>query len=202
MAGGLVGSQMSTVSTLIQSLYYDKHITEDPASLYVTDPYFDEKTGEFYHDGMKKPMPTFSDFHIKLEEYGIKNNDEEIKSLANTLRMFKKGGIYDMFDCYTSPNLNNLEDAPIITFNVSKLEENILRPIGMYVALSWTWEKFAKRNPHIKKRIVCDEAWMLVSKSMAGYEYTATFLETAARRIRKRNGGLLVASSKLYRICK
>ena len=99
-----------------------------------------------------------------------------------------------MFDCYTSPNLNNLEDAPIITFNVSKLEENILRPIGMYVALSWTWEKFAKRNPHIKKRIVCDEAWMLVSKSMAGYEYTATFLETAARRIRKRNGGLLVAS--------
>lgn len=194
MAGGLVGSQMSTVSTLIQSLYYDKHITEDPASLYVTDPYFDEKTGEFYHDGMKKPMPTFSDFHIKLEEYGIKNNDEEIKSLANTLRMFKKGGIYDMFDCYTSPNLNNLEDAPIITFNVSKLEENILRPIGMYVALSWTWEKFAKRNPHIKKRIVCDEAWMLVSKSMAGYEYTATFLETAARRIRKRNGGLLVAS--------
>ena len=25
---------------------------------------------------------------------------------------------------------------PIITFDVSKLEENILRPIGMYIALS------------------------------------------------------------------
>lgn len=194
MAGGLEGSQSSTVSTLIQQLYYDRHINEDPASLYVTDPYFDEKTGEFYHDGMKKPMPTFTDFHIKLEEYAIASDDREALQLSNTLKMFKKGGIYDMFDCYTSANLTNLKDSPIITFNVSKLEESILRPIGMYVALSWTWEKFAKQNPDIKKRIVCDEAWMLVSKSMAGSEYTATFLENAARRIRKRNGGLLVAS--------
>lgn len=194
MAGGLDGAQSSTVATLIQQLYYDRHINEDPASLYVTDPYFDEKTGEFYHDGMKKPMPTFTDFHIKLEEYGISQNDQSITQLANALRIFRKGGIYDMFDCYTSGTLTSLKDSPIITFNVSKLEESILRPIGMYVALSWTWEKFAKQNPHIKKRIVCDEAWMLVSKSMAGSEYTATFLENAARRIRKRNGGLLVAS--------
>ncbi len=64
----------------------------------------------------------------------------------------------------------------------------------MYIALSWTWEKFVKKNPHIKKRVVCDEAWMLVAKSMAGSEYSAKFLENAARRIRKRNGGLLVAS--------
>ena len=64
----------------------------------------------------------------------------------------------------------------------------------MYVALSWTWEKFVKKNPHIKKRVVCDEAWMLVSKNMAGSDYTAQFLENASRRIRKRNAGLLVAS--------
>ena len=64
----------------------------------------------------------------------------------------------------------------------------------MYVALTWTWEKFIKKNHHIKKRIVCDEAWMLVSKNMAGSDFTAQFLENASRRIRKRNGGLLVAS--------
>lgn len=194
MAGGMTGSQQSTSAGLLQQLYYDKKITEDPESLYVTEPYFDEVTKEFYHDGMKKPMPTFSDFHLKLEEYGIKNNDAEIKALASTLRMFKKGGIYDLFDCHTSPHLANFTNAPIVTFNVANLEENILRPIGMYIALSWTWEKFVKKNPHIKKRVVCDEAWMLVSKSMAGSEYSAKFLENAARRIRKRNGGLLVAS--------
>lgn len=194
MAGGLTQGQRSTCSSLLQQLYYDKNISSDPKSLYVTEPYFDNKTKVFYHSGMKKQMPIFSDFHRKVEEYAIKNNDEEMRNLAKTLLMFKKGGIYDMFDCYTSENLANFKNAPIVTFNVSQLEESVLRPIGMYVALSWTWEKFVKKNPQIKKRVVCDEAWMLVSKNMAGSEYTAQFLENAARRIRKRNGGLLVAS--------
>ena len=194
MGGGLTQGQRSTCATLLQQLYYDKNISKDPKSLYVTDPFFDNKTGVFYHEGMKKQMPRFSDFHRKVEEYAIKNNDREIAQLAKTLLMFKKGGIYDMFDCYTSEGLTNLKNSPIITFDVSKLEENILRPIGMYVALSWTWEKFVKKNPQNKKRVICDEAWMLVSPNMAGSEYTAQFLENAARRIRKRNGGLLVAS--------
>ena len=194
MGGGLTQGQRSTCATLLQQLYYDKNISRDPQSLYVSEPYFDHKTKVFYHEGMKKQMPTFSDFHRKVEEYSIKNNDREMNELAKTLLMFKKGGIYDMFDCYTSENLTNLKNSPIVTFDVSKLEENILRPIGMYVALSWTWEKFVKKNPQNKKRVVCDEAWMLVSPNMAGSEYTAQFLENAARRIRKRNGGLLVAS--------
>lgn len=194
MAGGLSQGQRSTCATLLQQLYYDKNISRDSESLYVTEPFFDHKTNLFYHEGMKKQMPTFSDFHRKVEEYAIKNNDIEMNDLGKTLLMFKKGGIYDMFDCYTSENLSNLKNSPIVTFDVSRLEENILRPIGMYVALSWTWEKFVKKNPQNKKRVVCDEAWMLVSPNMAGSAYTAQFLENAARRIRKRNGGLLVAS--------
>ena len=35
---------------------------------------------------------------------------------------------------------------------------------------------------------------MLVNKNMVGNQYTAQFLENCSRRIRKRNGGLLVAS--------
>ena len=194
MAGGLTQNQRSTCATLLQQLYYDKNISRDPKSLYITEPFYDKKQKVFYHEGMKKQMPTFSDFHNKVEEFSIKNRDLEMGNLAKTLQMFKKGGIYDMFDCYTSEDLSNLKNSPIVTFDVSKLEENILRPIGMYVALSWTWEKFVKKNPQNKKRVVCDEAWMLVSPNMAGSAYTAQFLENAARRIRKRNGGLLVAS--------
>lgn len=194
MAGGLTQNQRSTCATLLQQLYYDKNISRDPKSLYITEPFYDKKNNVFYHEGMKKQMPTFSDFHKKVEEFSIKNRDVEMGNLAKTLMMFKKGGIYDMFDCYTSEDLTNLKNSPIVTFNVSKLEENILRPLGMYVALSWTWEKFVKKNPQNKKRVVCDEAWMLVSPNMAGSAYTAQFLENAARRIRKRNGGLLVAS--------
>lgn len=194
MAGGLTPEQRSMVAHVLTELYHERGFSEHPKSLYVTEPYFDERTGEFYHDGMKKPMPTFSDFHEKLEQFAEQEQHEELKRLVNALRIFKKGGVYDLFDCYTSSDLTNLKDAPVLTFDVSRLEESVLRPIGMYVALSWTWEKFVKKNPKMKKRVVCDEAWMLMNRNMAGHEYTAQFLENTARRIRKRNGGLLVAS--------
>lgn len=193
MAGGLTREQSSLVAASIDEIYKERGFTEDPESLYVTDASFDAETGEFYHHGRKKPMPTFSDFHNKLEEMAVKEDSDDLKTLANALRMFKKGGVYDMFDCQTSGDID-FKNAPMITFDISKLEESILRPIGMYIALSWTWEKFIKKDPATKKRIVCDEAWMLVNKSMAGHEYTSAFLDKAARRIRKRNGGLLVAS--------
>lgn len=193
MAGGLTREQESLVSTVIAETYKDKGFTEDPKSLYITEPHFNEETGEFYHHGKKKPMPTFSDFHDKLQEYADKEKSEELQSLVNALRMFRKGGVYDMFDCQTSTEVD-FKNSPIITFDISQLEESILRPIGMYIALTWTWEKFIKKNPEVKKRIVADEAWMLVNKNMAGHEYTSAFLDKTARRIRKRNGGLLVAS--------
>jgi len=192
MAGGLTREQESLVSTVIADVYKDKGFTEDPKSLYILEPSFNAETGEFYHDGKKKLMPTFSDFHNKLVEYAEETDSEELKKLANALNMFKKGQVYDMFDCQTSIDINF--DDPIITFDISKLEESILRPIGMYIALTWTWEKFIKKNPKIKKRIIADEAWMLTNRNMAGHEYTSAFLNKAARRIRKRNGGLVVAS--------
>ncbi|WCF11722.1 DUF87 domain-containing protein (plasmid) [Paenibacillus thiaminolyticus] len=194
MAGGLNPEERSIVSSVIYELYEEQGFTDKRESLYVKEPIFDEETGEFYHDGMKKKMPTFSTFHEKLEIWAENENNADLKRLANALKMFKKGGVYDMFDCQTSAELKDFKNSPIVTFDISRLEENVLRPIGMYIAMSWTWEKFVKKNPEIKKRIVCDEAWMLVNKNMAGYEYTSQFLETAARRIRKRNGGLLVAS--------
>ncbi|MBP1308780.1 type IV secretory pathway VirB4 component [Paenibacillus sp. 1182] len=194
MAGGLNREEQSSVSSIINEVYQDQGFNETRQSLYVTEPIFNEDTGEFYHDGVKKPMPTFSTFHNKLVQWANEKNNDRLTRLANALNMFKKGGVYDMFDCQTSDDLKDFKNSPIVTFDISRLEESVLRPIGMYIALSWTWEKFIKKNPEIKKRIVCDEAWMLVNKNMAGFEYTAQFLETAARRIRKRNGGLLVAS--------
>mgnify|MGYP000889788958 FL=1 len=193
MAGGLTREQESLVSTIIAETYRIKGFTEDPKSLYVKEAVFNEETKEFYHDGKKKAMPTLSDFHKLLVSYAEKEDNEELKSLANSLKMFVGDGVYNMFDCQTSKDID-FKNSPIVTFDISQLEDSVLRPIGMYIALSWTWEKFIKKNPLIKKRIICEEAWMLVNRNMAGHEYTATFIEKAARRIRKRNGGLLIAS--------
>ena len=195
MVGGLTNEAKATVAHVIGETYKEAGITEDPNSLYEIGNFFDETTGELIQK-RKKPMPTLSNLRNNLEKYrkSAETNVEILSPIVNTLGMFCKGGIYDMFDRQTSDNLKDFFDAPVVNFDISQLEESVLRPIGMYIAMTWTWEKFVKKNPKIKKRIVCDEAWMLVNKNMAGHEFTAQFLENCARRIRKRNGGLLVAS--------
>ena len=195
MVGGLTNEAKATVAHVISETYKDFGMTEDPNSLYEIGSFFDEKTGELIQR-RKKKMPTLSNLRDNLEKYrrSSETNVEILSPIINTLGMFCKGGIYDMFDRQTSENLQGFFNAPVVNFDISQLEESVLRPIGMYIAMSWTWEKFVKKNPKIKKRIVCDEAWMLVNKNMAGHEFTAQFLENCARRIRKRNGGLLVAS--------
>lgn len=193
MCGSIDNEQRSLISYVLSDLYADFGFTEDPDSLYINQPTMDEN-GIFIHSGRKKAMPTFSDFHKKLEEVSQFDSNKCLVSITNALRMFKKGGVYGMFDTQTSSALANFKEAPVVTFDVSQLEESVLRPIGMYIALTWAWEKFAKKNLSQKKRIVCDEAWMLTNKNMEGHEFTSKFLEVTARRIRKRNGALLVAS--------
>lgn len=194
MSGGMNPEMRSLVSDALARVYRKMGFSEDPSSLKVSEAYYDEKDGVFYPEGMEKPMPTFSNFHAELIEMATRERNPDLKRLAGSLEMFKKGGLYDLFDTHTSDELKNFKNAPIVTFDISRLEESILRPIGMYIALQWTWEKFLKKRPQIKKRVVCDEAWMLVNRGMAGHEMTAQFLETTSRRVRKRNGGLLIAS--------
>src|SRR5690625_3131180 len=194
MNGGLDNVQRSFVSEAMAKMYESLGMNDDPESLYEETSHFDENTQEMIHGKEKKRMPTFSDFHDILSEMNEKEQDDSLQNLIKSLSIFKKGGIYDMFDQETSEELRDFKEAPIVTFDVSQLEESVLRPIGMYVALSWAWEKFGKKNPETKKRIICDEAWMLLNQNMAGVEFTAQFLENVSRRSRKRNAGLLVAS--------
>lgn len=193
MCGGLEREQISLLSLVLADTYKEFGMTEMPESLYTDDVILNEE-GEFIHHGQKKTMPTLSDFHERLVTASKLPGNECLIPVSNSLQMFVRTGVYGLFDTQTSPELVNMKAAPVITFDVSSLEDKVLRPIGMYIALTWCWEKFAKKDLSIKKRIVCDEAWMLVKKEMAGSEFTAQFLENTARRIRKRNGSLLVAS--------
>lgn len=192
-AGGLDSEQKSLVSYVLAKTYEDFGMNEDPDSLY-TRSVAVNAMGELIHHGQRKTMPTFSDFHERLEKFAHEAGNERLLPVVNTLRMYTRTGVFGMFDVQTPPELENMRDAPIINFDVSFLNDETLRPIGMYIALSWCSEKFAKQDIAIRKRIVCDEAWMMVKKSMPGSAYTSHFIETVARRIRKRNGTLLVAS--------
>lgn len=194
MAGEIDGEKISLISQLLQRVYKKYGITSDPNSLYYAQEEYDKETDTFYPAGKKKKMPCFSDLMEEMRVFTASPDGDVLKSTYNSLKRFQKGGIYDMFDCQSTINTEAMGTSLLVTFNVKQLEENVLRPIGMYVALTWAWEKFGKKNRSVKKRIICDEAWMLVNINMVGHEFTAKFLETCARRIRKRNGGLLVAS--------
>lgn len=194
MNGGLDNVQRAVISDAMAEMYAQFGITDHPDSLYEETSYFDKKSQELIHGKQKKRMPTFSHFHEILAENIQGEEDIRLTSLVKSLSIFKRGGIYDLFDQETSDDLQDFKNAPIVTFDVSQLEESVLRPVGMYVCMSWAWEKFGKKNPDVQKRIICDEAWMLLNKGMAGHEFTAQFLENVSRRARKRNSGLLVAS--------
>ena len=190
--------QRSLISSVIVKLYQNFGITTDPNSLFERDVIVDPETGAFYPNGRPKKMPQFSDFFSLLQqEIASKPKSSETEALQrmqNKLKMYNKGEAYPLLDCQSTVNLEALQNAPIVSFDVSGLEESTLRPIGMYVALSYIWDKIVKKNYNIKKRVVCDEAWMLLNQSYPGHQYTSAFLEKCARRIRKRNAGLLVAS--------
>ena len=89
-----------------------------------------------------------------------------------------------------------LEGVPFINIDISQLEERFARPLAQQIMLSWVWEKYVKKNSEdktkaAKKRVLVDEAWMLLP-----YPEAVDFLNTMARRARKRNVSLAVISQK------
>ena len=83
-----------------------------------------------------------------------------------------------------------------INLNLSQLEEKFARPLAQQILLTWVWEKYVKKNSENKekarkKRVLIDEAWMLLD-----YPEAVQFLNTMARRARKRNVSLTVVSQK------
>lgn len=198
MSGEKLDSDVrAMIADCLLALYAQFGITEDPESIFIeSSGNFDAVSGEFTTGRVRKIMPVFSDFHAMLVTKAQDEQSIALMSVADALKIFCKGGLYDMFDGQTTAGVD-IENAPLVAFNVSKLEENVLRPIAMYVVFSWVWDKFIKRHPERKKFVLLEEAWMMIKESLAGSEYTAEFTEKAARRIRKRNGCLIVSSQNV-----
>lgn len=153
--------------------------------------------GELHNNEYKKDVPQLSDF-LDLMNILIKDGSfPKLQNVYDALQPFRHQASRGLFDTQTPKELQNLVDAPIITFDISGMESTDMRTVAMYVLLSWTWEKFGKKSPETKKRILVDEAWMMMSENMKGHEYTAAFLENMSRRIRKRNGSLTIATQKI-----
>lgn len=187
------------IATCLQNLYERFGFTENPDSLYMESRYYDEEKEAYVNHKVKKIMPRLSDAREEFFRYADEFGDPLLFQFAESLSEFAEGGIYDLFDCYTRLDLDEehlnqemeLTDFPCIDFDLSGVDDENLRPIVMYVVMTWIWTRFIKTDLKTKKRIVCDEAWTMLSSRFKGTDYTAGCLENYARRIRKYNGSLL-----------
>jgi type IV secretory pathway VirB4 component len=182
MVAGAGGSLSPEDSALIEGVIRDEYrslgISDDPQSL------SERHTAADMIGEKRKEMPTLSSVYSRLEKLA------PASALLVMLKPFLRGGTLGIFD---GQSRVRLKDAPLVCFDVSRLEEKFMRPLAMHVVLGWTWEKFVKKNPHIKKHVVVDEAWRFMK-----YPDSADFLEDMSRRSRKRVAGLITATQGFY----
>ena len=172
-------------------------ITSDPQSLYVSE-------SATIVDGRivkeKKELPTIGSWYRQIQEKAANNTNSDyqfhysylIKVMKQYVREYDGQMAY--FDGQST--IDMLDESPFINLDISQLEERFARPLAQQILLSWIWEKYVKKNSEDrkkarKKRVLVDEAWMLLP-----YPEAVDFLNTMARRARKRNVSLSIISQR------
>ena len=171
-------------------------ITNNPASIYESRT---SNSGELL-GRMRKKMPTIGSWYKRLQRNAEMNQNQDYRFHYSYLLKVMKQYIreYDgqmaYFDGQSTFDL--LDGTLFINLDISQLEERFARPLAQQILLSWIWEKYVKKNSEdrkkaAKKRVLVDEAWMLLP-----YPEAVDFLNTMARRARKINVSLAIISQR------
>ena len=184
------------ISESVAEEYARVGITADPASLYESDSVISgDALGK-----RKKKMPTIGSWYKRILEKAKQNDNSDYRFhysyLIKVMKQYVRelNGQMAYFDGQSTFEL--LEGAPFINLDISQLEERFARPLAQQILLSWIWETYVKKNSEdrtkaTKKRVLVDEAWMLLP-----YPEAVDFLNTMARRARKRNVSLAIISQR------
>ena len=171
-------------------------INSDPSSLYSGKTF--QQGNNLYRN--KKKMPTIGSWYRRIQEKAKQNvNPDYNYHYSYLLKVMKQyvrayNGQMAYFDGQSTFDL--LDDIPFINLDISQLEERFARPLAQQILLSWIWEKYVKKNSEDRKRakqkrVIVDEAWMLLP-----YPEAVDFLNTMARCARKRNVSLAIISQR------
>lgn len=173
-------------------------ITNDVNSLYAMN-----QRGVIQNDYLgrkKKPMPTIGSWYRRMINNANQNTNPDYRVhysyLVKVMKQYVRelNGQLSYFDGQSTFDL--LEGTSFINLDISQLEERFARPLAQQILLTWIWEKYVKKNSEDKakagkKRVLIDEAWMLLP-----YPEAVDFLNKMARRARKRNVSLAVVSQR------
>lgn len=185
------------IAEAVAEEYEELGITNNINSLYKSDI---TQINEGKIEKEKKEMPTIGSWYKRILKKAKENdNADYTKHYSYLMKVMKQyireyNGQMAYFDGQSTFDL--LEGAPFINLDISQLEERFARPLAQQILLSWIWEKFVKKNSEDRKRakqkrVIVDEAWMLLP-----YPEAVDFLNKMARRARKRNVSLAIISQR------
>ena len=171
-------------------------INSDPNSLF-------EASGELTGNALgrkRKDMPTIGSWYRRIQKKADDNTNPDynfhysylLKVMKQYIREYDGQMAY--FDGQSTFDL--LDGTLFVNLDISQLEEKFARPLAQQILLEWIWEKYVKKNSEdrtkaAKKRVLIDEAWMLLP-----FPEAVDFLNTMARRARKRNVSLAIISQR------
>lgn len=177
--------------------YASHGITNDPNSLFESDT---GSLGTNMLGRARKNMPTIGSWYKRIMQKAEENRNPDynfhysylLKVMKQYIREYDGQMAY--FDGQSTFDL--LDGTLFINLDISQLEEKFARPLAQQILLEWIWEKYVKKNSEdkskaSKKRVLVDEAWMLLPFTEA-----VDFLNTMARRARKRNVSLAIISQR------
>ncbi len=186
------------IAEIVSEEYAERGINSNPNSLFV------QKDDSAINGNLlykkRKEMPTIGSWYKRLvkkaKENDNKNYEYHYSYLLKVMKQYVRAydGQMAYFDGQSTFDL--LDDAPFINIDISQLEERFARPLAQQIMLSWIWEKYVKKNSEDrkrakKKRVLVDEAWMLLP-----FPEAVDFLNKMARRARKRNVSLAIISQR------
>ena len=131
--------------------------------------------------------PTLQDFYEEL----LKQKEPEAKEIALAIELFVNGSL-NTFAKSTNVDTNNR----LICYDILDLGKQLL-PIGMLVVLDSILNRITMNRAKGRNTFIfIDEIYLLFQ-----YEYSANFLFTLWKRVRKYRGILHAVSLKMWKIC-
>jgi|GEM_PF-1256770 Domain of unknown function DUF87. len=187
MCEGLKPDEASFVETIWVDTYRGKFgFSEDPESLFEEDHSVSGE-GKIISGKFARPMPRLRDFYDLATEENERTHKYD--RLLTILKRYLQGNPLGFFDCYTNVQLEN---KPIIVFDLNSLGEGVSRTVGMHAVLTWVDQHFIKKDRNQRGRIYVDEAWQLARGKSA--VSTMNFLEALYRRARHHRKGITAIS--------
>lgn len=196
---GLTVGEKRRLEDAMTKVINDLGITADPDSLY------ENKAGMVngqYYDRMPKPEPTLTDIYQALIDQNTDedgNEDPKVSRLLDGLKPYLRTGSKPIFDGQTffgKGRSATLNEYKYVNFNISQLQGDFQK-VAYYVITQYLWEQWMN-NPAkaLEKKVLdMDEILQFIDD-----DFMFEFVETMARRDRKRNGSLTWLTQDIERL--